>query len=159
MWVVQGSVVIESCSECPAVGDTQAQLMLSRHAEPRSPTQAYQRVVKAVRHGVTCLLAANQLSLHTHQHWEATCDADDTTISPLSSRELTKAIWCPEGFQLTAGHTCFPNQGCLSDLVAITQADISRWENCRHPFNSCTRHLRSYCTNAKCHKHCLPGHL
>lgn len=42
MGVAEGSVVIESSCEWPALGD--AQLMHSHHAEPRSLTQGYQIV-------------------------------------------------------------------------------------------------------------------
>lgn len=66
---IQGSVVIESC---PALRDTQVQLMPSRHAEPRAPTLGFQTVT----HSVVWPLAPNQLLLHHHQHWEATCEAD-----------------------------------------------------------------------------------
>lgn len=34
----------------------------------------------------------------------ATCGADDTTISLLSSWKLTTAIWCPDGCRQTAAH-------------------------------------------------------
>lgn len=90
----------------PALGKAQTQ---SRR-KLGVPAQEYRLVLMTATHCMIWSLAANKLLLSIHQQWEATCDADDTAISPLPSQEITKAIWCPNGFQLTTGHTCFLNQ-------------------------------------------------
>lgn len=128
IWVVQDLWWL-SHSESPASGDTQP--MHSHHAEPNHPTQGYQIVA----------IAAIRLLLYTHQRWEATCSADDTTVSPLSSWMIrTKAMWCPEGFQLAAAHTCFLNQGWSSSHMLIIPdgraTGTFSWQCTRHLFTS-----------------------
>lgn len=108
-----------------ASGSTQTQLMHSHPADPHSLTLAL-----AVRHSDTLPLAANRSSPSTHQHWETTCEADDSNISPPSSSQIIEAIWCPEGIQLTATHTCFVNQGRIRAGHPVT-GRYSRWKNHR----------------------------
>lgn len=78
-------------------------------------TQCDTGISDRVSYSITVSWAANHLLPDTHQRWEATCEVDDTAISPLSSWEITKSVQCPEGFQLTAAHThtCFLHQGCF----------------------------------------------
>lgn len=97
-------------------------------------TQCDTGISDRASYSVTVPLAANRLLPNSHQRWEATCEADDTTISALSSWEITKSIRCPEGFQLTAAHTCFLHQGCSPShrLVFPSRRTSGPLLNCTH---------------------------